>query len=259
MPEIPNAVIGAVADVLGMHYYSHSKLNALFMEAGAPGDIPTGNCVEKCRAWLKRTNTETPDHAYEILGRIVENFMDWPHNSEEQKKRINDSLARSGLTYRPGGLIFGTSEAIPASSLADIIHRKNIPALKADFERAVSNVDTDPSAAVTAASSILESIFRIYIEENALQMPSKEVIGALWGTVQRDLELNPRPEQRDDLRKICSGLNSLVDGIGALRTHGGTAHGHGLSDDSIRPAEARLAVHAAFGLAVFVFEKWPPK
>jgi hypothetical protein len=34
---IPNPVIAVVAEVLGEHYYSHSKLNTLFMEAGAPG------------------------------------------------------------------------------------------------------------------------------------------------------------------------------------------------------------------------------
>ena len=126
----------------------------------------------------------------------------------------------------------------------------------ADSDRAISNVDKDPSAAVTAASSILESVFRIYIAEHGLELPGKEVISSLWSVVQRDLHLSPSAEQRDDLRKICSGLSSIVDGIGALRTHAGTAHGNGNIDRDVSPADARLAVHAAFGLAAFVLEKW---
>jgi hypothetical protein len=92
-------------------------------------------------------------------------------------------------------MIYGTAEAVPASSLADIIHTRDLPALRADFERAVSNIESDPSAAVTAASSILESIFRIYIEEHALELPSKETIGSLWSVVQRHLKIHPSAER----------------------------------------------------------------
>ncbi|WP_219582636.1 hypothetical protein [Vibrio parahaemolyticus] len=45
--KIPNSVIGAVASVIADHYYSHSKLETLFMESGAPGDVPEGNCEKK--------------------------------------------------------------------------------------------------------------------------------------------------------------------------------------------------------------------
>jgi len=36
-----------VASVIGAHYYSHSKLNSLFMESGAPGDVLPGNLEAK--------------------------------------------------------------------------------------------------------------------------------------------------------------------------------------------------------------------
>lgn len=50
--NIPNSIIGAVSSVLAAHYYSHSKLDALFMESGAPGEIPEVNCEKKCSSWL---------------------------------------------------------------------------------------------------------------------------------------------------------------------------------------------------------------
>ena len=47
MNQIPNSVIGAVSSVIAAFYYSHSRLNSLFMEAGAPGAAPEGNCENK--------------------------------------------------------------------------------------------------------------------------------------------------------------------------------------------------------------------
>lgn len=46
--QIPNSVVGATASVIGHHYHSHSKLDTLFMESGAPGEPPAGNCESKC-------------------------------------------------------------------------------------------------------------------------------------------------------------------------------------------------------------------
>ena len=72
MTKIPNSVIGAVSSVLAEYYYSHTKLNSLFMEAGAPGDIPLGNCEIKCAAWLRRCNEDPSVDALKILGFIVQ-------------------------------------------------------------------------------------------------------------------------------------------------------------------------------------------
>jgi len=76
MQGIPNSVIGAVSSVLGAYYYSHSRLNSLFMESGAPGDVPEGNCEDKCARWLKRCNDDPNVDALTVLGRVIQSFMD---------------------------------------------------------------------------------------------------------------------------------------------------------------------------------------
>lgn len=74
--NIPNSVIGAVASVIADHYYSHSKLETLFMESGAPGDAPEGNCEKKCSEWLKHCNKDSEVDALEVLGRVIQGYMD---------------------------------------------------------------------------------------------------------------------------------------------------------------------------------------
>lgn len=55
---------------------------------------------------------------------------------------------------------------------------------------------------------------------------------------------------------ILGGLGAVVDGIGALRTHAGSAHGRGRRAYRVEARHARLAVHAAHTLVVFGIETW---
>lgn len=49
-----------------------------------------------------------------------------------------------------------------------------MPAIHREFDRAMESVEAKPRDAVSAASNILESIFKIYIEDNGLQVPDKQ-------------------------------------------------------------------------------------
>ncbi|MCY4059405.1 MAG: abortive infection family protein, partial [Gammaproteobacteria bacterium] len=48
----------------------------------------------------------------------------------------------------------------------------------------------------------------------------------------------------------------VVDGVGSLRTHIGSAHGRGRKSYSVHARHARLAVHASHTLVAFVLETW---
>lgn len=262
--EIPNPVIAVVAQVLGQHYYSHSKLNALFMEAGAPGDPPEGNCVNKCLLWMKRVNKDPSVDPLKVLGGVLFQFMETSGGSayyygdqiKEQQDRIRQSLARSGLAYHDGGIVLAGGQAPPVANLNDALRHRDLPALNVEFKRALDSLESDPPAAVTAACSLLESLFKVILNEEGVPLPSKETIKPLWSAVQDTLGLNPASVPDDDIRRILSGLTSVVDGIGALRTHAGSAHGHGPQGYALVPRHARLTVHAAHTLCLFVIETW---
>jgi hypothetical protein len=108
--------------VLGGFVYNHKTLESLFYQAGAVGEVPSGNCVVKCQDWLKRMHTEVPDPA-SVLGKVLEEFMevDRPYQIEDQqagRKRIADVLTRFGFSYHQGGVILGAANALPTKSPA---------------------------------------------------------------------------------------------------------------------------------------------
>lgn len=259
--KIPNSVVGAVSSVIAAFYYSHSTLNALFMECGAPGDAPIGNCETKCAAWLKRCNDDPAVDPLSVLGLVIQKFMDqepsdWRPEIAEGQKRIRESLARNQLTYQVNGYVTLAGASLAAKTLADYLKAGDFASIEAEFSRALGQLERDPHAAITAASSIIEALSKTYIETFALEMPSNQSVGPLWRIVQSHLGLNVDATLRDDQKRILQGLASIVDGVGAYRTHIGSAHGRGVTPPTIDVSEARLAVNASHTLVIFIMERW---
>jgi Abortive infection C-terminus len=88
----------------------------------------------------------------------------------------------------------------------------------------------DPEDAVTAGSSIIESVCRSILIKLGVPLPDKKDIDGLMRAVQAPLGLSPGQRNiplkvERDVRQILGGLTSVAKGVGALRTHGGDAHG----------------------------------
>ena len=167
-------------------------------------------------------------------------------------------LERCNLTYITGGYISDGSSA-PSKSLFDLIKGRDIPSIEAEFNRALGNVNSEPREAVSAACNILESIFKVYISDEGLELPKKQDIQNVWKVVRADLSFDPSKVEDNDLKKILSGILSVVDGIGAFRTHASSAHGQGRKLYKLKPRHARLAINSAHTLALFVLETWDEK
>ena len=165
--RIPNSVIGAVSSVLAEYYYSHSTLDSLFMESGAPGGVPEENCETKCSPWLLRCNDDSIFAPLQVLGQVIQRFMDLDPDDWNQKigpgqERIRASLAKNQLIYQMNGFITLLGASSAAKSLVDFFKAGDFSSIEKEFERAISQVDRD--AAITAVSGIIEALCKTYIE-----------------------------------------------------------------------------------------------
>ena len=261
-PRISPQVIGEIATAFDQAY-SHNELTVLFSRLGFPDPEAIGTKPLRVTAWLQRIDADSTADAQAVLGRFLEDFMDQtlrripPENLDRLRNRIHEALAASGLSYHPGGRIFGGEGLLsPSKSLDDFLRDRNLPAVRKEFERAYDKLVTDPADAVTAACAILEATCKTIIAEENLTLPSDQTLQPLWRVVRGHLGLAPTSELQDDLKKILGGLASVVDGVGAFRTHAGDAHGRGPDARPIDARHARLAVHAAHTVVMFVLETW---
>lgn len=229
-------------------------------EAGFSGDPPSGNCSDKINAWIIREAQQHPHEIYTLVGDFIGEFMDydWSFNSQRQAEvdRLRAIFAKNVLSYTQGGHLFGGAVSEPSKSLSDHLRTRNIPEIELEFNRALSSVETDPPAALTAGCAILESFCRVYLQEENLPLPSSCTAKPLWTAVSCHLGLAPSQQMDDDIKKVLSGLSSVVDGIACSRTHDGSAHGREKRDYKVQPRHARLVAHAAHTLVLFALETW---
>lgn len=269
--EIPAPVIAILAEWL-QNFESHASLDSLFLYADAPGDPPEGSKPAKTQTWLRRVNKES-SNPLRVLGRIVESYLELPIEKELEmnflgepipnsrldfKRKLLQILERCNLSYIQGGHISDGS-SIPSKSLSELIRGRDMPSIEAEFNRALSNIGTNPREAVSAACNILESVFKVLIEDEGLEMPQKEDLSGVWRVVREHLGFSPGDLADNDLKKILTGLLSIVDGIGAFRTHASSAHGQGRKMYKLKPRHARLAINSAHTAAMFVIETWDEK
>lgn len=261
LTEFPRPLATIVGEIIGSYYYHHQSIETLFYEGGASGEVPEGNCQKKITEWLIREGKSDPNKALSILGRLIEEFMDGDisrssQDKQKDKERLISALARYSLNYGHTGKVYGASVTSPSRTLGERLREMSIAEIEEEFNRALRTVESDPPAAVTAACAIVEALCKNYISLKKLELPANQTVKPLWGVVSKDLKLAPESVENDDLKRILSGLTSIVDGIGAFRTHAGSAHGHGKKQYKVAARHARLAVHAAHTLCLFVMETW---
>jgi hypothetical protein len=175
---------------------------------------------------------------------------------QQNKLRLESALTNDGLRYRKGGIIELIPKGLGIESLAASLKQKNFYELEIEFKRALETVEKDPASAITAACSILEALFTAYLEHHLIELPKKRSIKPLWSIVQKQLGLDPKSQDDADILKILSGIASIVDGVGAFRTHAGSAHGGGKLRYKVEPRHAKLTVNSAHTIALFVIETW---
>ena len=268
--KIPAPIIAVLADNLP-ELETHASLDNLFLYADAPGDPPEGSKPVKTQAWLRRINKES-ENPLKVLGKLIEGYIEIPDQDEDNdiffserpnpKKEFKDKLLsiidKCNLQYISGGIV-SDGRSAPSKSLSDLIKGRDIPSIEMEFTRALENVNSEPREAVSAACNILESIFKVYISDEKLVTPKKQDLQGLWKVVREDLGFDPSQLEDNDLKKILSGIFSVVDGIGAFRTHASSAHGQGRKIYKLKPRHARLAIHSAHTLTLFVLETWDEK
>jgi hypothetical protein len=258
--QIPRPIIASVAAALA-NAYSGTAISRLAHYSDVDPNRLLGNKEDRCRGLLEALNADDRVAPLVALGRLIEEIMDGEdgvsYSSEiaSTRERINRSLHRAGLLYSRGGLIGKGTSASLSQSVEQIVSTKSLAGVGAEYDRILKNLEDDPPAAVTASCALLEALLKSFIDADpSLTMPSDQSLGPLWKVIKGYLHLDPSSQSNEDLKKILSGLSSIADGLGALRTHHGSAHGRAAINYRVLPRHARLAAHACYTLSGFIIE-----
>jgi hypothetical protein len=195
-------------------------------------------------------------------------FLSGPDKLQAVIDYLNARLAYDGLELQRVGQQVRLGTPGRSSSVVDALVSAvviiDFDTVSRDLDRALSSAENDPEDAVTSACSVVESVCRSVLIELGLPLPAKKDVQGLYQAVREPLGLTPdkagvSDDIANDVRTILGGLNSVVNGVGALRTHGGDAHGRERGYRRIDPRIARLAIHSASTVSLFLVETWQKK
>ncbi len=206
-----------------------------------------------------------------VLPRVIEAASDprvFTHDPDRHTallEHLNRVLAYDGFELQRQGLRVRLVEAGRATPVVEQLSGKvetiSFDTVRRDLDRALSSARSDPEDAITAACSAVESVCRSILVELGEPLPDKKDVKGLYNAVKKPLGLAAdRPDLdatiADDVRKVLGGLATAIEGLGALRTHAGDAHGRERGYARVDERIASLAIHAASTVALFLIETW---
>lgn len=255
---------------IGM-YRSASRLESFMRGCNVAMRIGNGSRVPTLIDALERANLGGDQT---VLRNIIERSAD-PRDYASDPERLqavieylNDRLFYDGLELQRVGPHVRLGTPGRSSSVVDALVSVaaviDFDTVNRDLDRALASAENDPEDAVTSACSVVESVCRSVLIELGLPLPAKKDIQGLYQAIREPLGLTPdkagiADDIANDVRTILGGLNSVVNGVGALRTHGGDAHGRERGYRRIDPRIARLAIHSASTVSLFLVETWRKK
>jgi hypothetical protein len=249
-------------------YRSASKLESFMRGCNVAMSVGSGSRLPMLVEALERAN-RMGDQT--ILKNIIEraadprDFLSDPDRLQAVVDYLNARLSYDGLELQQVGSAVRLGTPGRSSSVVDALANAvvviNFDTVTRDLDRALASAENDPEDAVTSACSIVESVCRSVLIELGLPLPQKKDIQGLYQAVREPLGLTPGKsgvpdEIAGDLRTILGGLNSVVNGVGSLRTHGGDAHGRERGYRRIDSRIAKLAIHSASTVSLFLVETW---
>lgn len=249
------------------HYRKGPELERFFSKLNVDLRIGNASRVPKVREVLEAVNRQ-PEGEKSII-RIIEACADPRDYVDDEPKLtavvdyMNKRLHFDGYELRRIGQVFKVvplaTNAVAVAALKEKAKALDLDSVHKDFERALTEADSDPADAITAACSTVESVCKCILDEMGQPYPTSKDIKGLVGEVAKHLNLSPGrddlpKEWEHDIRTILSGLFNVIAGIGSLRTHAGDAHGKGKRPVPADARIARLAIHAASTVSLFFIE-----
>jgi len=207
--------------------------------AGNPDPVYSVQSLDKCHpVWLRALSDPS------LIESLINSITDAVRAAVEGNKEAVRMLAAT--------VNFPTRSL--ETALIDVAEKLNFPVVLQDWKNAQSALGVDAADAVTRACRLVETVCKHVLQRRNQPMPADQVIQKLFKAAARSLKLSPDQQSSDDLRTIATGMSTAVHGIGALRTHSGTAHGGTADRHEITFSEARLAVNSAGVVATFLME-----
>lgn len=213
------------------------------------------------------------DHLYQLLRRELMNdpaladyvprFVKQAHDTGAMWAFFRDHAdkwaPRRQLVRDEFALLIDFLERAPGPAdtlISDTISSFDAEGVKAAWDKALTRRETDPSGAITAARTLLESVCKHLLDDagKTASYGPHDDLPKLYRLTSEHLRLVPAQQTEEALRRVLSGAANVMEGLCTLRNKAGDAHAGGRSSVAVEARHAALAVNMAGSMALFLIE-----
>ena len=144
-------------------------------------------------------------------------------------------------------------------SIAETLQTFGAPEIQRAWNKALARRESDPDGAVTAARTLIETVFKHILDAKAVEYGESDSLPKLYKKTSKALNLAPSQHTEQIFKQILGGCTSVVNGLGALRNRLSDAHGKGHKAVKPAPRHAELAVNLAGSLALYLIRTMDEK
>ncbi|MDN7431412.1 abortive infection family protein [Burkholderia sp. AU45388] len=116
-------------------------------------------------------------------------------------------------------------------------------------------LNLNPADGMTRASSFVEAVCAEILRERGVPLPDNKSMKPLIETVLATLPWPDDAQLLADVKRLTSGVSTVCQAIGTLRTHYGSAHGASTHLPPADPAYAMLTKNAGAAVAIFLLDR----
>ncbi len=180
---------------------------------------------------------------------------------------LNGQLRHDGFALLPTARIsnrpaYGVREVTPAhaqpadddisADLADL----DEGSVQAMWKKALDRRDNDPGGAITAASTLLESVCKNIVKKSGGVWSESDKAPKLYRMASEKLRLAPHQQTEEAFREILGNCQAVVQRVAEIRNKLGDAHGRDHEHVPPSPRHVMLAVNLAGAMAAFLAATW---
>ena len=149
-----------------------------------------------------------------------------------------------------------TNAVIDADDLRKILSARGLKVCEDDFNRALKDVNANPSQAIGNACTTLESICKAIIDAFDEDYPNDESLQSLLKKVLKLMKLSPESHADPEIKRILGGLVNVGAGLATIRTRYSTFHGKGKRQKRLEKRHAKLAINSLATVGLFLLETY---
>lgn len=150
-----------------------------------------------------------------------------------------------------------SSGVVANGYISEALEKFDTESVGAAWAKAIGRSVEDPEGAITAARTLLETVCKHILDDDAAVDTSygpNDDLPKLYHLVSLQLGIAPSQHTENIFKQILGGCNAVVTGLGALRNKAGDAHGQGRKAVRVQTRHAALAVNLAGAMSSFLVE-----